>query len=407
MDTKTEATILKLQLLDIDALLQSEDANDEIDSASLEAVRDELKQALTLNHDRQLAEILNLNNQADSELVAQEIEQARGVVRSHELIRQLEGNNTITTPPAIREVASRETGNNRHRLRVSIDQKVAGDLAKILSGPVECAICFDGSEDTITLECAHDYCIDCTKTLFEDSLKDTSLFPPRCCKTEINLDRVQGLFTQEFLDAFALKKLEVSTLNPTYCIVPTCAQFIRPEYIEGDIATCTVCDVKICTQCKGEAHPDTPYCPQDEAVQQLLQLSREQRWQQCFHCKQMIDLSFGCNHITCRCGTEFCFVCARQWDTCDCPLWDEARLIATAEDRVARRGEPGGRANVQEEVARLRGHHDCNHPSFERVDSKSHRGQMMCDTCNGRMPLFIFRCDYCRTELCRRCLHNR
>jgi len=406
MDIKTESTILQLQLQDIDALLQSKDANHETDFASLEAVRDELGRALTLNHDRQLAEILSLNNQGNVELLAREIEQASGVVRSYEPIRQLQGNNTIATPPAICEVAGQETRNTGHQARVSIDE-VACDLAKLLPASVECEACYEDSEDTITLECEHDYCIDCIKVLFRDSMKDTTLFPPRCCKTEISLDRVQSLFTQEFLDAFALKKLEVTTPNPTYCAVRTCAQFIRPEFIKGETATCTVCDVETCTQCKGEAHPDTPYCPQDDAVQQLLQLSREKRWQQCFHCKQMIDLSSGCNHITCKCGTQFCFVCSKRWRSCDCPAWDIVRLITTAEHRVARREERGERANVQEEVARLRDRHDCNHPFIARMEAAAHRGKMVCDTCDGWLAIYIFHCNLCGTELCRRCRRNR
>ena len=38
--------------------------------------------------------------------------------------------------------------------------------------------------------------------------------------------------------------------------------------------------------------------------------------------------------MTCRCRTEFCYLCHARWKTCQCPQWDERRLLAAAEERV-------------------------------------------------------------------------
>ena len=48
----------------------------------------------------------------------------------------------------------------------------------------------------------------------------------------------------------------------------------------------------------------------------------------------MIELNIGCFHMTCRCRTEFCYLCRARWKTCPCRQWDEERLLAAAEQRV-------------------------------------------------------------------------
>ncbi|KAI5987408.1 hypothetical protein F5J12DRAFT_728428, partial [Pisolithus orientalis] len=51
----------------------------------------------------------------------------------------------------------------------------------------------------------------------------------------------------------------------------------------------------------------------------------------------LIDLNMGYYHMTCRCRTEFCYLYGAPWKVCRCPQWDECRLFAVAEQRVATR----------------------------------------------------------------------
>jgi hypothetical protein len=39
---------------------------------------------------------------------------------------------------------------------------------------------------------------------------------------------------------------------------------------------------------------------------------------QCSQCKNVIEKNLGCNHITCRCGHQFCYVCGGDWATDPC-----------------------------------------------------------------------------------------
>jgi hypothetical protein len=65
--------------------------------------------------------------------------------------------------------------------------------------------------------------------------------------------------------------------------------------------------------------------------------SLQEGWQVCGNCSSLVELEQGCNHMTCRCGYEFCYVCARHWKQCECALWDEGRLTHLAHHDVAQR----------------------------------------------------------------------
>lgn len=84
--------------------------------------------------------------------------------------------------------------------------------------------------------CGHAYCIDCLRRLFEASLQDETLMPPRCCQTEIPLDLAR--LTLKEIEHFNAKRLEYSTINRVYCSIPTCSAFIPPTLIVNNVGTC-------------------------------------------------------------------------------------------------------------------------------------------------------------------------
>lgn len=145
--------------------------------------------------------------------------------------------------------------------------------------------------------CGHDYCQDCAKQLFVNSIRDESLFPPRCCRQAIPLASVDVFLTVEFTKYFEEKAVEFSTPNRLYCAWSTCSAFIPPTKINGDIAICPKCEFWVCTICKGHTHQGRD-CPKDSDLNALVSTAREAGWQRCQRCNRFIELSFGCNHIT-------------------------------------------------------------------------------------------------------------
>ncbi|KAG6105452.1 hypothetical protein E4U31_001407 [Claviceps sp. LM219 group G6] len=208
------------------------------------------------------------------------------------------------------------------------------------------------STDSIRCPCSHDYCRDCIASLFSAVIHDESLFPPRCCKEPIPLELSKPFLSATLVGAYEAKKQEHETPNKTYCHVPNCSAFIPSAFVRDDVATCVKCRSRTCTMCKGQMHTQRD-CPADAATAEVLQIATESGWQRCYSCRTLVDLDTGCNHITCRCKAEFCYVCGLKWKQCSCAQWDEDRLTARVDNIMDR--EQGERNIQQDIVFGLRG----------------------------------------------------
>ena len=146
------------------------------------------------------------------------------------------------------------------------------------------------------LPCRHEYCRECLDGLFEASMTDESLFPPRCCRQPIPVASVRLFLKLELVQEFARKTIEFGTPNRTYCHSPTCSTFIHPRNIDGESAYCDQCGRHTCVTCKAAGH--TGDCPHDTALQQVLETAQDMGWQRCYSCRSVVELEHGCNHMT-------------------------------------------------------------------------------------------------------------
>jgi hypothetical protein len=111
--------------------------------------------------------------------------------------------------------------------------------------------------------------------------------------------------------------------------------------------------------------------------------------------------------MRCKCKAEFCYVCGVKWKKCQCPQWDENRLVDRVNRVVAHHqpqpANPGERAQILAAAHNVvAGRHICAHISWERVD-----GEWECDECGDDLPYFIWRCEVCEIDACTRCRYNR
>lgn len=163
-----------------------------------------------------------------------------------------------------------------------------------------CIACCTGlANDAITLECDHQYCHDCLRSLFEHSFSDEELFPPRCCKKPIPVDLLiaHGVYRPDVQDRFEEKRVEFSTTNRVYCANTTCGTFVPPRKIRDGLAACAACKTTTCAACKKEG-PHAGDCPGDADSEAALALAKKEGWQQCGRCQRLIELTVGCNHMT-------------------------------------------------------------------------------------------------------------
>ncbi|KAH6900610.1 hypothetical protein B0T10DRAFT_32449 [Thelonectria olida] len=182
----------------------------------------------------------------------------------------------------------------------------------------ECIICTEAAHLTIPCDCA--YCFPCLRELLRGGLQSEQTFPPRCCQpieeATVHLARQPGL-----VHLFRMCEVEFSSpaMDRLYCYDGQCATFIPRPIEEG----CPACGRHTCAHCGRKAHPGHP-CgagPQEgeEETEDVWAVMDENGVINCPGCGRMLDLIDGCNHITCSCGEEFCYLCGVEWHTCRCP----------------------------------------------------------------------------------------
>ncbi|KAF5353321.1 hypothetical protein D9756_007983 [Leucocoprinus leucothites] len=277
--------------------------------------------------------------------------------------------------------------------------------------------------------CDHYYCMDCLASLVRAATTDESLFPVRCCRKNIPAEILTRYLSKALLTTFQAKAKEFGTPADArvYCCVPTCSAFLgnaeeakRNRTLDWAALywaspdspaklQCDKCWVETCVECRQRTHPNNT-CQQNGAADQVKDLARAQGWQTCPSCKRIIELAFGCNHMTCYRGYEFCYECAARWKTCGCEQWEERRLYATAEARMER--EYGEQARVERpvewgrEVQAFAQNLRVNHECFPTHRWGGH-GPGVCEECGMYMRVFLKTCKECRLTVCRRCSNNR
>ncbi|KAI0913685.1 hypothetical protein F4823DRAFT_534825 [Ustulina deusta] len=190
----------------------------------------------------------------------------------------------------------------------------------------ECVACNDriSAKRLARLNCGHRWCEKCLKRRFKLSIEDAQNMPPTCCTEDIiPIKHVNDLFNDDFKRAWNEKFSSFLTRDRNYCPKAKCGEWIRPADLRHHSngrtsAKCRKCNTEICGDCYNKWHKSR-HCPADAATAQFEKVAEEAGWKRCFKCQAMVELKEGCNHMTCRCGAQFCMRCGSKWKACDCP----------------------------------------------------------------------------------------
>ncbi|CAG9578452.1 conserved hypothetical protein [Leishmania major strain Friedlin] len=208
-------------------------------------------------------------------------------------------------------------------------------------GPIVCGICtmeYNPQQVACLSTCQHYFCVECwrdhIKSRILENLIGTQCPDQGCCQV-VGLsvmcelfskcdDEAQNEASKNILEQIHRKYLTsfVETC-PTlhWCPNPQgCAAVIYAPVppLQGQGVRCLLCNRSYCLRCSYEPHrPATcenirqwkSYCSKEGANLAYI-LSRTK---QCPECKKTIEKSGGCNHMTCKCGHEFCWVCLGPW----------------------------------------------------------------------------------------------
>jgi len=223
-----------------------------------------------------------------------------------------------------------------------------------------CPICvddLDGGKMFSIAGCLHRYCYSCMKSHVHVKLVQAML--PKCphdgCKTDLTLKMCKTFLTPELYGIMKERVQEsaIAAADKIYCPYPRCSALMSRTEISantraGGSSKCKRCRGLFCLHCKVPWHNNmscvaykrsNPSPSVEDA--KLKSLARKNLWRQCVKCSHMVELGEGCNHISCRCGHQFCYVCGAEWRnkkaTCKCPLFDEQRIIYAPNRQQQRR----------------------------------------------------------------------
>ncbi|KAL6709301.1 hypothetical protein ACN47E_001708 [Coniothyrium glycines] len=184
--------------------------------------------------------------------------------------------------------------------------------------------------------CENTYCISCIKDMFTVACSDLTRMPPRCC-APINLHHARPHLTEAEVTTFKAKYEEWSTPKPFYCPTPSCSTFIperllpakaragsKDKRTDSGVGTptpntfpCPTCSSSICANCRQAAHYDSLCNIVEFGVDaDTAALLIAWGYKQCPKCGNGVKRMFGCNHMACRCGANFCWVCLKGKDDC-------------------------------------------------------------------------------------------
>ena len=99
-------------------------------------------------------------------------------------------------------------------------------------------------------------------------------------------------------------------------------EFFSPRLVVDGVAVvdlkvgtaCWRCDARLCPKCGSTAHDDDESkrgegCAAMHDFRLLGMVSSKANWVRCPKCQHVLERTKGCDHMTCRCGAQFCFVC--------------------------------------------------------------------------------------------------
>ena len=146
-----------------------------------------------------------------------------------------------------------------------------------------------------------------------------------------------------------------------FCPNHACGEFI-PKRNKIDPkhpfeVVCRNCRTRACSICKRAAHAFGQDCPADWELDAVLQMGEKSGWRRCYKCRNLVELTQGCSHITCRCKAQFCYICGAVWDpTVGCPNYcngeeELERRRAEEEARIAEEAAEKAAKEAAEELA--------------------------------------------------------
>lgn len=174
--------------------------------------------------------------------------------------------------------------------------------------------------------CGHRYCRDCIRQYVAEqvsSAKIPILCPDLRCRTLLNHHSLSSALGSEDMEALHRAELQAAISSDcrfVQCPYKDCtgvAEVLPPENFITDVMfaplafNCPVCKKSSCVECRQPVHEGRCRPVLSAELEACIRGLKAKR---CPGCAAVVERNQGCNHMKCRCGTHFCYVCEVRLD---------------------------------------------------------------------------------------------
>jgi len=199
----------------------------------------------------------------------------------------------------------------------------------------DCLVCWDEALLYKLPGCEHTYCYDCMEEYLGVKVMNGEVLEVTCphpdCDTELQSSVIESFVTEEMFAKYQqfqfLSRLREEP-NARFC--PKCneATIASEEEARSKHLVCNNCFMAFCFDCTKEWH-EGKSCEaaekermknlsraerraREKAEKDTKKYFRKQKTIECPSCGALVQKSSGCNHMECKCGCEFCWLCKER-----------------------------------------------------------------------------------------------
>ncbi|KEH34166.1 IBR domain protein [Medicago truncatula] len=166
-----------------------------------------------------------------------------------------------------------------------------------------------------------------TKTAIEQEKVVKIKCPDPECSVELKPEHLQCILPKKIIVDWESANCEASIAlkEKFYCPYKNCSLLLVNDEAGRAITSCECpyCHRLFCAQCKVPWHGNMN-CQEFEKSEigqglkqsdrKFLELAKREKWKRCPKCSMHVQRTTGCEHMRCRCGCHFCYMCGRDWN---------------------------------------------------------------------------------------------
>ncbi|CCF55789.1 hypothetical protein KAFR_0A03540 [Kazachstania africana CBS 2517] len=197
----------------------------------------------------------------------------------------------------------------------------------------ECGICCEvKSVEVFSLECGHEYCIECYRRYIQGRLHSGNIITCMGCSVALkneDIDEIMGYESSNKLMYSSIKSfVSKHHRNYKWCPYTDCKCIIHlddtsslSEYSRLHYSPFVKCNAlhRFCFSCGFEIHAPADCDITNAWIKKARKESENLNWvlsntKECPKCSVNIEKDGGCNHMVCSsCKYEFCWICEGEW----------------------------------------------------------------------------------------------